>query len=338
MTIPPLEPRITGMFRPAGTRSFRLACGEMFGRYGGNMQNPSKDTIDFHIARDGHSLVQPDQSGAEALVVAYLTRPGSYRDLFLAGIKPHTFLALHIFGEQRKGHWPYEIPLEEYLALPVTELAKAPGWKALDEAIKESDNDDDRPYYIGKKLAHGKSYDMGARTLQMSILKDSGGALALSLSTCSALLKTFERLFPEVIEWQDEIRLTVRARRELVNLQGYPRAFNRIFTDSYLREAISWIPQSTVGVITHKAIIAAQLYIEANRLPWNLLNNKHDSFLLEVPDDHVPQAARLSTEWMAQDLLGRDNTPFTMRSEVQVGKNWKPASPKNPAGMKKFKL
>jgi len=39
---------------------------------------------------------------------------------------------------------------------------------------------------------------------------------------------------------------------------------------------------------------------------------------------------------MSVTLPGRD-TSFTMKSEIQIGRNWKPASDKNPEGMKECK-
>lgn len=65
----------------AGTRSFRLATAQPFG-FGVNSQNSDKDTIDIYEAPQGYSIVQPDQSGAEALVVAHLAEDGKYRELF----------------------------------------------------------------------------------------------------------------------------------------------------------------------------------------------------------------------------------------------------------------
>ena len=339
MTILPTEPRFTGGIRLAGTRSFRHASGKMFDRYGSNVQNPDKDSLDICVARPGMSFVQADQAGAEALVVAYLARPGNYRRLFEVGIKPHTFLAMHIFGEKYATRWPFAYPVPDYLRMTPDELVTSTGWKALDRAIKSSDANPDKPYFIGKKTAHGKSYKMGAVTYQKSVLKESGGSLVLTIREAKAFMAKFDELFPEIIEWQGELVAEAKAARILYNLFGYPRRCERIFTDSYDRELISWKPQSTVGIITALAEEAAQTHIEASNLDWNLLNNKHDSFLLEVPDDAAPDAAALMSSWLAVDFTGRDGVRFTMKSEVQIGKNWKPFHEvKNPLGMKEIKL
>ena len=322
---------LTGM-KPAGTNSFRLASGQLFGRYGANLQNPDKEALDIYIAPPGHSFVQPDQSGAEALVVAHLTRPGKYRELFKVGIKPHTFVALHIFIAQYAAKWPLDGQSPQFWkSLSPAELKAQPGWKALDKAIKNSGI----PYKVGKMTCHASSYRMRERTFQLQALKQSHGTMVLTLDECRLFLKFFAELFPEIIEWQDEIEFTVRSTRLLRNLFGFPRRFERPITDGYIREAISWVPQSTVGCITHRAIRKFNTIRPAHIRP--AVNNKHDSFLTIVPDGEIVATAPLLTSCMAADLTGRDGVNFTMRSEVQAGKNWGGYDEHdNPLGMREL--
>jgi hypothetical protein len=319
-------------FKPAGTNSFRLASGQFLGRYGANLQNPDKEALDIYVAARGESFVQCDQSGAEALVVAHLARPGNYRRLFQVGIKPHTFVAMHIFIEQYAALWPLDDkPPAFWKSLTPDELKAQPGWKALDKAIKNSGV----PYKVGKMVCHASSYRMRERTFQLQALKQSHGTMVLSLDECKIFLQFFATLFPEIIEWQDEIEFTIRRRRELTNLQGFPRRFERPLSDSYIREGISWIPQSTIGIITHKAIHRYNNEKPAQHRP--ALNNKHDSFLVSVPDTDVRQTAALMQHCLAQRLIGRDEVEFTMKSEAQVGKNWGGYDEKeNPLGMREL--
>lgn len=314
----------------AGTGSFRLASGQFLGTYGANLQNPDKEALDIYIAPSGHSFVQCDQSGAEALVVAHLTRPGKYRELFNVGIKPHTFIALHIFCEQMQHTWPLAGKSPSYWkSLSPSDLKKDPDWKALDKAIKSSDKE----YKIGKMVCHASSYRMRERTFQLQALKQSHGTLTLSLQECKTFLGFFASLFPEIIEWQDEVEFAIRANGELRNLFGYPRRFKRQITDSYIREGISWIPQSTVGCITH---IAVNKYNNSRMIGSRpAINNKHDSFLTLVPTEHALPVAKHMQDCLAITLTGRDGVNFTMKSEAQVGVNWGKYDPvHNPGGMK----
>lgn len=304
-------------YKPAGTNSFRLSSGQFLGRYGANLQNPDKDALDIYVAPEGYSFVQPDQSGAEALVVAYLAPIGRYRRLFEVGIKPHTFVALHVFIEQQQNVWPLDGQSPAFWkSLSPDELAAQPGWKALDKAIKNSG----KPYKIGKMICHASSYRMGARTFQLQTLKQSAGTLVLSIEECEMFLLFFKQLFPEIVRWQDETEIIVKRDRLLRNLFDYPRRFERMFTDSYVREAISWRPQSTVGCITHRAIRRYNTSIPTGATP--AVNNKHDSFLALAKDERAEEVATHMSACMAQRLVGRDGVEFTMRSEYKIGKTW----------------
>lgn len=316
--------RYLTQYKPAGTRSFRLASAQLFG-FGGNAQNNDKDSMDIFQAPPGWKFVQRDQSGAEALIVAYLCRPGRYRNLFIHGVKPHTYVALHLFIDKFRGNHPKE----RYWLKDPTELKALPEWPHLNKVIKDSKFE----YDIGKRTGHASNYKMGPNTFRESTLKESEGSLVLSYADAQFYLATYKDLFPEIVVWQAEIEKTVRAHRLLRNLYGFPRRFERELTDSYIREAISWIPQSTVGCITHEAFEKTCVYIREHNLDWRPISNKHDSFALMVRDTDVNVARDVMKAHLNVTLQGTDSA-FTMASDFQVGQNLKKWSDYNPYGMK----
>src|SRR3977135_515890 len=99
-------PRNSCIWKLAGTDTFRLASSCIMMNFmtkeerGTNLQNIPHGMRKIYIPDEGKILVQVDQSGAEALIVAYLCEPGLFRDLFLNGIKPHTYVAMHVFQKQ----------------------------------------------------------------------------------------------------------------------------------------------------------------------------------------------------------------------------------------------
>jgi hypothetical protein len=288
-------------------------------------------------ARPGHSFVQPDQSGAEALIVANLAPPGNYRNLFKYKVKPHTFLALHLFHEQYPQWFQGTAPAANFVAEKDPEkFTTYDGWGDINSRIGNTY----APYYIGKRTAHARSYKMGWKTFQDAVLRDSEGAMVLSAKDAKRFLSMFDELFPEIILWQNEVIFIARKDRGLYNLFGYPRRFEQTFNASYEREIVSWIPQSTVGCLTTEAILILDQYIRERRKPWNILNNKHDSLLLEVPDADIAESAARSVDAIRSfELTGRDGVTFRMKSEVQVGKTWGKYHEKyNPDGMKDYKL
>lgn len=330
-------PRFTGAYRLAGTKSFRLGSGKLFGEFGSNTQNSAKQLLPCLVARPGFKFVQADQSGAEALIVANLAKPARYRELFDAGIKPHTFVALQIFG-RRKPAWFGDKDPEVFInTLSPTSLARLDGWGGVSKTIAASDGEPDKPYYCGKRTVHARSYRMRWRTFQLAILKDTGGTLVLTPAQAKAFLETFDKLFPEIAEWQLEVVTEARVKGVIHNLLGFPRRCNQIFNDAYERDIISWKPQSTVGCITHEGVIKIDNLRREKNLRWHLVSNKHDSMMWEVPAAEAEDCAVESQKALAVKLVGRDGVEFTMKSEVQIGENWAGwHAEKNPNGMKRF--
>ena len=119
--------RYTTSFLITGTKSWRLASRKLLSHYGGNAQNPSEALMECLIAGKGRKFVQRDQSGAESLVVAHESKRGLYRQLFEAGVKPHVYIALHIFVDDFRG----EFPKSRYWMKSPLELKALPEWKSF---------------------------------------------------------------------------------------------------------------------------------------------------------------------------------------------------------------
>lgn len=145
----------------SGTKTFRLASTKILKTYGGNLANIEKSQREIYIPDDGKMLGQRDQSGAEALKVAYLCEAGAFRQLFIHKIKPHVYVALHVFKDiwkKKMRDIVGDIPInfDEILSTPIQALKSSPYWKELDHLIKESDNwsMSERYYYLAKQTCH----------------------------------------------------------------------------------------------------------------------------------------------------------------------------------------
>lgn len=309
------------------------------GSYGTNLQNPDKTICSIYKPDDGKIFVQRDQSGAEALIVAYEADAGNFRDLFLYGIKPHSYVAIHRFTKQLSTIWP-DLPFEEFTKTPIRELKKHPDWKRAANCIKETDGFEAarRYYFISKCCCHAGNYKIGPAELQVNLLLRSDGEVNVSRRDAEEFLVLYnQKLFPEIPIWQFRVADLVKNTKYLRNLFGYPRYFGDIFTDTYWKDALSWIPQSTVGCITHIAITRMQQYIEEAGKDWDILNNKHDSYLLQCPIDERDECANKMQEFIELDLTSSRGEKFKMKSEAQAGFNWAPwHETKNPEGMKEI--
>lgn len=339
-------PRNTCNYVISGTLSFRLGSRKVLRRWGTNLQNIEKSARHIYIPDKGKVFVQVDQSGAEALIVAYLCEPGNFRDLFIHGVKPHVFVGLHNFKTQWKDYYtatgvsnPPDI--DEMCKLSIPELKKHRDFKEVDKLIKSSDNwpSEKRYYYIAKMICHASNYGMRAGAFQLNVLEKSKGKIALAKIEAQNYLTTYHTLFPEIHGWHREVERQITETHYLFNLFGFPRYFFFAQTnpsDNLLKEAYAQVPQSTVGCITHIAATEMYSYIERERKYWDLLANTHDSYLLQCPIGEQDTCAKIAQEFMNQELISPKGEKFRMKSEAQYGYNWAPASAKNPNGLREF--
>ena len=321
-----MSSRITTGWKLAGTTTFRLASAKLLGYYGTNLQNSSHSLMRAIVPDRGHIFIQRDQEGAEAKIVAYEAPYGRFRQLFEANIKPHTYMALQLFIEKFRAHHPKE----RYAGVSPLELAKYPEWRELNKTIKNSEKD----YALGKLVIHAKNYDMGPRTFQLNCAERSQGTLVFDFAQSKNFLSAHEKLFPEIIIWQAEIRAKIAHDRTLHNLFGFPRYFGGHISDKLHRESYSFIPQSTVGCITIIASIKFCDYIKTHKLPWKFLNNKHDSILASAPETDKEECSRVLKDCMEMNLVSSRKEEYKMTTAVSYGYNWDKHSENNPNGMK----
>jgi len=328
----------------SGTTTFRLASHKTIDKKGTNLQNLEKSLRRIYIPDEGKIFVQVDQSGAEALIVAYLCRAGNFRDLFLHNIKPHVFVGQHLFKDiwQQKinaGKLDIKCDISQLCNTPIPKLKESPFWKEVDTLIKSSDSwpAKERYYYISKQVCHSSNYGIGPNMFSLNTLEKSKGKIVISKQQAQTYLTFYHSLFPEIKEWHEAVRNQIEQTGYLYNLFGFPRYFhkNGRYDDALLKEAFAFVPQSTVGTITNIAVTELQNFIEVSQLDWDILAQTHDSYLVQCPINEVDICVKFMTEIINQELKGNDGTVFRMKSEAATGFNWSPFDPKkNPDGLK----
>ena len=348
-------------YKITGAKTFRLSSCQIlpeflsiYGKrskrgWGENLQNKEKSMRKMYIPDDGKIFVQVDQSGAEALIVAYLCRNASFRKLFINGIKPHVFVALHIFHDVwkrklvEKGYSLSEsFDMKELLEMPIEKLKSHPDWRNLDHCIKDSDNWSlqERYYYLAKQACHSGNYGITAPTFRMNVLEKSGGKIVISKEDADKFVNTYNSLFPEIREWHQQVRKQIELTNMLYNLHGEPYTIVKYnILESDWKEFYAWGPQSTVGQITNKAYARLQQHIESEKRDWDLLANTHDSYLVQCPVGEEVECSITMRKFMNQKFTSPvDGAEFSMKSEAQAGYNWSPAKQDgtNPEGLKEI--
>lgn len=320
--------RNTTCYKTAGTETFRLASSAYFGQIGGNLQNLEKSARSLYIPDAGKIFVQVDQSGAEALIVAYLCKDGPLRWLFQHGIKPHVYVALKLFHMQLKKERP-ELAgtIDEALKTDIPKLKSLPSWKKLDSLIKDTDNWEysKRYYYLAKQTCHASNYKIGPGKFQIQLLAKSGGKVVISKRDAEYFIGTYTgEIFPQIPAWWRETEDTIMKTGMLRNLQGFPRIITESINEKTFKELYAFVPQSTVGTITNLAVVNMYKFIQCQSLPWDILANTHDSYLVQCPIGVERIVASKMKEFIEQELTSPRGEKFRMRSEAQAGYNWAP--------------
>src|SRR5438105_7051234 len=300
----------------------------IFNIFGTNLQNFEKSLRQiFTPSRPDYSFIKFDQQGAEALIVAYLCKHGPYRELFLNNIKPHVYTALHIFTPIWLRRFTKKDVVENAIKCKPTELNLLDGWKTLNEMIKESDNwpSKERYYFIAKMFRHAGNYGLAARGAQWNLLEKSEGTIVYEFKECQRILDTEKRMFPEIPSWQSRIIQEVKQTGILRNLFGFPRRFTSHIPDNKHGEVFMFIPQSTVGVLTHIGITETQDFIEKFSKQWNIIINEHDGFVTEAPDNEIEDCKRVMADSLEKEFTSPvDGIKFKMKTESYIGKNLAP--------------
>jgi DNA polymerase I-like protein with 3'-5' exonuclease and polymerase domains len=332
--MPYLPLRWTTNYKLGKTESFRLSSSKLFSYWGTNLQNVPDSVRRLVIPDPGREFIQVDQSGAEALIVAYLCGAGKFRQLFENGIKSHVYVAMHLF----KDFWAENgFPeVHTFCELLIEELRSQARFYDLVKAIKHHAT----YYLIGKKTCHAANYGMRGPTFATTVLKETEGKVRISVREATHFLDEYHRLFPEIRNWHSDIQRQISRNRTLRNLFGFPRVFGGPLSTKLFMEANSFIPQSTVGTITNIAFTELQTWIEENQPEvegWDLLNNCHDSYLMQVPIGEGMFAANIMKHFLEKDLVAPDGTRFKMKSEASIGMNWGKYSDKsNPEGLREI--
>lgn len=379
-----LYPRNSTFYAISGTTTYRLASRKMM-RYMGiqrctNLQNIEKSIREIYIP-DNYRIeleekyahfqltdditifteeelqfvkvfCQSDQSGAEALIVAYACKPGRFRDLFIYGVKPHVYVAIHVFADEwqrrmQKHSFDIKFDIHPFLTAPIKDIKSLPFWKELDSMIRDSDNwpAKERYYFLAKQMCHSLNYDAQAGAFQLNVLEKSKGKVVLSKREAERYVHLYnDELFPEIPEMRWALQEQLETTKCLYNFFGHPRKVTGELTKTNLKEWYAFPFQSTVGTITNIAYTNLQNYIEDNNKNWDMMQNNHDSYLSQASILERIDLAKKQKEFLNIKLTNFRGEQFSMKSETQIGFNWgtrsvKPdGTIKNACGLKEVKL
>lgn len=241
-----------GRFRPGvnvgGTETFRWSTSENVFGTGGNMQNVPRET-----GRRTRSFTQPN--------VRLLFKPDwehEMLDVDLSGADAQV-VAWEADDEDLKAAFRAGMKIHAKNALDMFGPGRA-GHDGRNEPL----------YSQNKGAVHAANYVGSAR----SIAIHNGWTMHES----EMWLRRWFELHPAIKEWHRKVDSDLRASRSVSNRFGYRRTyFDRV--EGLLPQAVAWLPQSTIALVTFKAAMRVR-----KMTPWcDVLLQVHDSLVLQYP-------------------------------------------------------
>ncbi|CAB4165438.1 PolA DNA polymerase I - 3'-5' exonuclease and polymerase domains [uncultured Caudovirales phage] len=285
-----------------GTRSGRLSSRASLSGSGTNLQNQPEEVRVFYIPDDGKVFVYRDYSQAEARVVAYLSGDRYLMDLFNDPTRDiHKETASRIFS--------------------------------VDLSIVT-----DAQRYLGKKVRHAVNYGMEASRF-VEVVNDDAETTGLYIDQKMAqkVIDGFFMLHPnhKPVYWGN-VEKALKYTRTLNTPFGRKRTFFGRMDNNLIKEAYSYIPQSTIGDLCERALVRCYNEIELARpdLGVNVLLNVHDSILVQCNIGAEHEVADMMKACMDIPITMGSNT-FRIPTDCKVGLNWanKGKDGSNPRGL-----
>lgn len=133
-----------------------------------------------------------------------------------------------------------------------------------------------------KKAVHATNYLGSAKTLATT--------LGWTVHEADKFQARWFSLHPRIRQWHTRLQHQLDTNKTVANAFGYRRVyFDR--PDQCLSEAVAWIPQSTVGLVS----FMGALQLEA-ACPWvEMLLQNHDSVVFQVPKSHSTRYGEIRT-------------------------------------------
>lgn len=160
---------------------------------------------------------------------------------------------------------------------------------------------------LAKTGVHAANYGVTAATL--------AGHLGTTVHEADYFLKSWYGAHPAIPRWWDRVRFEIASRRYVENAFGYRgHFFGRI--DDVFKEALAWVPQSTVGIMINIGICQV-----CEALPQvDLLLQTHDSATFQFDYAYCNYFDQQIRKHMAVEIPYED--PLIIPIDSHLGHSW----------------
>ena len=175
-------------------------------------------------------------------------------------------------------------------------------FKVREEEVTKEQRD------MAKRIVHASNYGMGPNTFA----KNAG----ISVADSKKLLNQYFATYPGIVNWHNETKAKVKKTRKLITPFGRVRYFYSRWDESMFKEALAYVPQSTVADLLNQGLLCVYGH------KWiELLAQVHDSILVQVPTERVEEAILIIKCCLdvSVDIGGKT---LRIPSDFKYGENW----------------
>ena len=306
--------RMRAQFKATGTETGRFSSSKNVFGEGLNLQNQNEFAKRMYVADPGYKLAYIDLEQAESRMLAAfiyaLFGDSSYLDACESG-DLHTTVCKMIWPEL---DWP-NTPKE-------------------DKALAES------PFY-----RHFSHRDMAKRGGHGTNYYGKPPHMAKQLNVDTILMANFQeayfKAFPGIPRYHQWIIETLHTTRTLINPFGRKRIFfGRPDADETLREAIAFLPQSSIADLMNLGLW--KVWHKYGRQAVQVKNQVHDAMLIQYREQDEDELIPAILNLIPHPLRARDRE-IIIPCTAETGWNWGKYDPKkklwedqNPDGLKEY--
>lgn len=162
-----------------------------------------------------------------------------------------------------------------------------------------------------KQVVHAANYMVGSRRLSK--------LLGCTESRAGEFLNQYYAMFPCIKLWHRELESILGNTRILRTPLGRKRMFFGRWDQNLIREAVAYIPQSTVGDILNYGIVKAYPNLPPD---WYFVLQNHDAIMAQVPEETPPEYIwRFFKHYFELPIeIGIKSIKIPM--DIKTGKNW----------------
>lgn len=300
-------------FNSAGPETYRLSSSQNPFDAGANMQNiPSGDRKKLlyklpnirliYIPDVGYTEFDIDLDRADLQVVVWEANDADLKRQLRIGVDLHIMNGILLAGK--------EPPPEDEL---IETHPNYPEHKSRYKVERQ----------LAKNFVHGTNYGGKERTM--------AAVCNITVAHCAKLQSRWFAIHPGIKQWHNRVEDQLQRQRFITNAFGFRKVyFDRV--DSILPQALAWIPQSTVAIITDRAqnnierdlgdVVQIRLQVHDSlvgqyltRLESEILPKLHAACLIPVPYSDeliIPVGLKTSTSSWG-DCKGKAWPPAVLR-------------------------